>query len=147
MKEELCQAFCGALILRDVPVGQAVGTGFRQPNGDAVGFYIVYDVLDKSRARLEDCGLTVPDLMASGIDVMTGTRAVVFNEMLSDAHAHYDADQCVIHTDFMSIKSIPSAALAFVALLIRIEALMLLSPEKVEATFREDASTGVHQLL
>ena len=40
IKQEICKAFCGALSVREVPAGFAVGTGYIGMSGDAIGFYI-----------------------------------------------------------------------------------------------------------
>jgi hypothetical protein len=145
MKDELCKAFCGALTVRDVPVGLAVGTVFRQSNGDAIGFYVAYEGGNKARARIEDDGQTLAALTVSGVDVASGPRAAVFAEMLADANARVDMDECVIHTDYMNIGDLPSAALAFVALLVRIQDLSALSKERVEETFKDDVLAAARE--
>ena len=138
MKDELCKAFCGSLTVRDVPVGLAVGTGFRQPNGDAVGFYIVYETPQKIRARIEDDGQTVAALVASGVDVTAGPRAQIFSELLEDAAASYNEKDAIIHTNYMDLSKLPQASLAFVALLVRVQDLAIFSRERVEETFKDD---------
>jgi hypothetical protein len=145
MKDELCRAFCGSLTVRDVPVGLAVGTGFRQANGDAIGFYVVYEIGDKTRARIEDDGQTLAALTVAGVDVSSGPRAAIFSDMLADADARIDTDECVIHTDYMSVSDLPKAALAFVALLVRVQDLSALSKERVEETFKDDVLAAARE--
>jgi hypothetical protein len=145
MKDELCKAFCGSLTVRDVPVGLAVGTGFRQANGDAIGFYVVFDVGNRQRARIEDDGQTVAALTMAGVDVSAGPRAAVFSEMLSEARALWDAEESVIRTDYMPIERLPQAALAFVALLVRVQDLSMLSRERVEETFKDDVLAAARE--
>ena len=74
MKDRLCEAFCGDLNVRAVPAGLAVSTPFLAPDGDRIGFYIVKD---KDLLRIEDDGLMLPTLEASGIDFRSGTRGAV----------------------------------------------------------------------
>ena len=65
MKQELCQAFCDALTVRDVPMGLAVSTAFSFPDGDRIGFY-VKEV--SGGFEIQDNGLIFPALEASGLD-------------------------------------------------------------------------------
>ncbi|WP_424135133.1 DUF1828 domain-containing protein [Roseomonas chloroacetimidivorans] len=145
MKEELCQAFCCSLTVRDVPAGLAVGTGFRQSNGDAVGFYIVFQDKAKTRARIEDDGQTVPMLSASGVDVFNGSRAEIFSSLLNEAQASFDGKECVLHTPYLPVEQLPSRALSFVAMLVRMQDLLLLTRERVEETFKEDVLAAVRE--
>jgi hypothetical protein len=145
MKEQLCKAFCGSLTVRDVPVGLAVGTGFRQANGDAIGFFVVFEGGNKQRARIEDDGQTIAALTMAGVDVTTGPRAALLSDMLSEAHASLDADEKIIHTDYMSSDMLPQAALAFVALLVRVQDLSMLARERVEETFRDDVLAAARE--
>lgn len=146
MKDALCKAFCDTLIVREVPpLGYSVGTTFRQSNGDAVGFYVVFDKADRSRARIEDDGLTVPMLEASGVDLSGGPRAEAFSALLHQSQVRYDPEENLLHTDFVAIERLPTQALGFVAFLIRVQEFLLLTRENVEDTFRDDVIRAVRE--
>lgn len=143
LQEALCHAFCGALKVREVPVGYVVATGIKLVGGDALSFYVVRDKRDGARVRLEDDGQTVPLLEASGADLSAGLRAVAFAALLREAGASYDPDECVIHTPFGSMEAAARKALAFITLLIRMQDFMLVTREQVEQTFKEDVLRAV----
>lgn len=145
MKEALCRAFCDNLNVTEVPLGYAVGTSFRRNNGDAIGFYIVFDRGSKERARIEDDGLTISSLESAGINLSAGPRAEQLSALMRDSHISYDEDESVLHTDFMPIAILPSRALEFVAFLIRAQELSHWTREAVEGTFKHDVVRAVQQ--
>lgn len=143
MKEALCRAFCENLCVQEVPVGLAVGTSFRRSNGDAVGFYIVYEQGSRARARIEDDGLTIASLEAAGVNLTSGPRAEQFAALLRQSHIFQDEDESLLHTDFMSVERLPASALEFVAFLIRVQEFMHWTREAVEETFKDDVIRAV----
>lgn len=145
MKEALCHAFCEALSVREVPIGLAVGTSFRRSNGDAVGFYISFESNEQSRARVEDDGLTVAMLEAAGIDLSNGPRADQFVGLLRQSRIRLDDTESLLHTDYMAIEFLPTAALEFVAFLIRAQEFMSWTREAVEDTFKDDVIRAVQE--
>jgi hypothetical protein len=144
-KKSLCDAFCGDLELTEVPAGVAVRTGFSTKSGDAIGFYVVGDQFDRNKFRIEDSGLIIPELEASGVDLERGTRADAFRKLLAEYDAEFDVDALEIHTKSVSNLELPSAAMRFMALLLRIQDLELLTPGQVENAFREDAEKAIKQ--
>jgi len=146
MKHELCKAFCDHLAVRQVPAGLAVSTAFTFAETEPVGFYIVGpDGL--GRYRIEDDGNTIPLIEAEGIDLETQTRAEAVQELLSEYGASYDADRGELVTTYVSADQIPAAALKFVALLLRLQDLVLLTPERAASTFKEDATRAIRESL
>lgn len=145
MKDELCRAFCDDLRVNEVPVGLAVSTSFRREDGDAIGFYVVYVGEDKARARLEDDGDTIPYIEACGVDLGTQTRSRALAELLSEYSAEYDADEGILRTLPMGVEDLPKAAIKFVALLLRVRDLLLLTTERVASTFRDDAIAAIKE--
>lgn len=145
MKEELCKAFCGDLIVREVPDGMAISTGFTRDDGDSIGFYVVPS--HGGNFRIEDDGMTVPHLMESGVDFDTGTRERAFNALLSDYGALYDEGDGTIRTEPLTAEELPKAAMRFVALLLRMDDFRLLTPERVASTFREDAMRRIREYI
>ena len=146
MKEKLCTAFCEQLEIREVGAGLAVSTGFALSSGEPLGFYIVGpDAV--GRYRLEDDGTTIPMIEAAGIDLDVQTRQDAVDAMMSEYDASYDADRGEIRTAVIAESEIPAAALKFVALLLRLQDLILLTPERITSTFREDAAQAIKTAL
>src|SRR3546814_4657364 len=96
MKAELCHAFCDELVVRKVPDGLAVSTAFKREDGDSVGFYIV--PVGNGLFRLEDSGMTLPQLMESGVDFDAETRAKALGTLLSEYDVAYDQEEATLHT-------------------------------------------------
>ena len=145
MRDALCQAFCEALTIREVRAGLAVGTGFMRSGGDRIGFYVTYKGRDRTVARAEDDGLTIPMLEAAGVDLSSGPRAEAFSTLLQESGVSYDAIENILHTSFVPIQRLPAIALAFVAFQLRIQDFLLLSRDRVEETFRDDVIKAVQE--
>lgn len=146
MKEELCNAFCGDLNVREVPAGLAVSTAFDGADGDPIGFYIVGP--DESGLfRLEDSGALIPFIEASGATLESATRREVFNEILTSYNAVYDDDTSELVIPSLQQKDVPTAALRFVALLLRIQDILFMAHERAASTFREDALRAITESL
>lgn len=146
MKDELCKAFCDQLRIREVPAGLAVSTAFTLTYGEPVGFYVIGpDPL--GRFHLEDDGTTIPLIEAAGVDLETQTRQEAVESMLQEYEATYDSDRGELRTILVGRDDVPQAALKFVALLLRLQDLVLLTPERAASTFREDAITAIRASL
>lgn len=146
MKDDLCKAFCNQLMIREVPAGLAVSTAFALSDSEPLGFYIVGpDPI--GRFRIEDDGTTIPLIEAAGADLETQTRQEAVDSMLTEYGARYDADKGELTTPPLTADQIPHAALKFVALLLRLQDLVLLTPERAASTFREDAIRALRSSL
>lgn len=146
MKNELCEAFCDHLQIREVPAGLAVSTAFSFSDAEPVGFYVVGpDVL--GRYQIEDDGTTIPMIEAEGVDLETTTRQDALTSMLDEYGASYDEESGELRTPHIPAEQVPAAALKFVALLLRLQDLILLTPERAASTFREDATKAIHEAL
>jgi hypothetical protein len=144
-KQSLCEAFCNELELTQVPTGTAVRTGFLLSDGDAIGFYVTRNPFDQAKFRIEDSGLAVPMLEASGINLETGTRAIAFKRMLSEYGVFYDDDTMELHSAYVDESEVADQAMRFVALMLRLQDFELLHPTNVESTFREDATEALQR--
>ena len=145
MKELLCKAFCDELRLREVPAGFAVSTVYDWI-GEPLGFYIVGpDTL--GRYSIEDDGTTIPLIEAAVSDLESPTRAEALESLLSEYGARYDEERGDLTTAFMKKDQVANAAIKFVGLLLRLQDLILLTPERIENTFREDATKAIRQVL
>lgn len=146
MKEELCKAFCNELRIREVPVGMAVSTAFNGLGGQPLGFYVVGPD-QTGRYRLEDDGTTIPLIEAQGADTNNKTRAEAFSAMLEEYGGEYREGAGELTTLPLLLEQVPQAAMKFVALLLRLQDLVLLTPERVASTFREDATRAIQNSL
>lgn len=146
MKNALCKAFCDEISVRTVPAGLAVSTGFTLSSGEPLGFYVVGpDVV--GRYRLEDDGTTLPMIEAAGIDLETQTRSEALGELFTEYGATHNADTGEISTPPLSEEQVPGKALLFAALLLRLQDIALLTPERAASTFREDAIKAIRSAL
>ena len=146
MKEELCEAFCNELVLREVPGGFAVSTVFNGIGGEPLGFYVLGPD-NTGLFHLEDDGTTLPLIEAEGADLASPTRRDAFSTMLEEYAALHNEDLAELHTLPVDSNQIPHAALKFVALLLRIQDMVLLTPERALSTFREDAMRAIKETL
>jgi hypothetical protein len=142
-KEKICAAFCDEVAVSKVPAGYAVKTAFHTADGDPVGFYVVPHQDDPTRWRFEDSGVMVPMLESHGITLKGGAREEAFNDLLSEYGADFDEDAQEIVSRWINENEVGSAALGFVALLLRLQDLEFLAPDKVESAFREDAAKAI----
>jgi Domain of unknown function DUF1828 len=146
LKHELCKAFCDQLQIREVPAGLALSTAFSFSDSEPIGFYVIGpDAL--GRYRIEDDGNTIPMIEAEGVDLDTSTRQEALASLLSEYGAHYDEEKGELITLPLSANQVPAAAFKFVALLLRLQDLILLTPERAASTFREDASKAIRDAL
>ena len=142
MKEELCRAFCDGLTVTEVPAGLAVGTPFRRPDGDTIGFYVVGPDAT-GRYHVEDDGFTMANLEALGADLETATRADTFHALLREYGAVYEEALGTLASGPLAQSEVAPAALRFAALLLRLQDLAFLTPERVASTFREEAVRAI----
>jgi hypothetical protein len=145
-KNDICEAFCGQIAVHEVPAGLAVSGPFAGQDGDPLGFYIVRSKSGDGY-RLEDSGMLLPMIEASGANLESGTRAKELHALLAEYGAAYDPDSMEIYSDFMQEDAVPSAAVQFLALLLRVQDLQMLRSEVVESTFKEDAKQAIEEML
>ena len=139
MKELLCKAFCDNVHIRSVPSGLAVSTAFAGLDGDKIGFYI--RTLDSSGFyRIEDNGVVLPMLEASGFNTKTGARAIALHELLTEYGAVIDDETREFVIDQLSEAELPAAALKFVVFCLRVRDLSLMTETRVASTFHDDVS-------
>jgi hypothetical protein len=146
MKDELCKAFCDDLLVRRVPAGLAVSTGFLGPDGDKIGFYIV----DSDRApfkRIEESGTAFAILEASGVDFRSVTRKEALDSLLNEHSVSFDEQERRFFIDNLREPQIPAAALKFVAFSLRVRDFLLMTEYRVASTFREDAERELRRVV
>ena len=135
-KQIICQAFCSEIEVHKVPAGYAIKTPFEM-GGDFLGLFII-ESKDGSYC-LEDSGLIIPFIEASGINLDKGQRYTAFKSLLEEHSAIYDDDEMVVKLPNIKQENINHAIVQFTSLLLRLQDLTLLHYDVVENTFKEDA--------
>lgn len=142
-KQALRDALCAELDVREVPAGLAVRAPFSFPSGDTLGFYLVRNPGNPHQWRFEDSGMTVPMIEAEGISLESGARAEAFARLLNECGAEYDEDSLEIQSPYMSEKEVIEEAPRFISLLLRMQDFVLMHPDTVANTFREDVEKAI----
>ena len=146
MKDAICKAFCDDILVRQVPAGLAVSAAFVGADGDRLGFYILGPD-NQGQYRVEDDGMVVPVLEASGADFTSDTRQTAFNSLLAEYAATFSEEERTISINGLSEDEIPEMALAFSALLLRVQDMMLMTYERVASTFKEEVSARIYEMM
>lgn len=132
----MCAAFCGGLQVHPVAAGFAVSSVFEEHSGDRLSFYVVPT---GDGWAIEDDGAFLADLVAKNIDIDRGMRAQMLDAILESANAAWDRDTYEIRTRTLAEGEVAGEAVRFLAALIRVRSLEMLTREAVRTTFREDA--------
>lgn len=140
--ETICRAFCDELQVQPQPAGLAISTPFRGMDGDPIGFFAVER---DGLWRLEDNGLTVPMLVASGVNVESGQRSLEFQRVLEETGVAYDDEAGELTSGWVDTERVAETAFAFVTCLIRLQDLFLLQPKRVASTFQDDAVAAIER--
>lgn len=142
MKELICEAFCASLNVRPVPAGYAVCTPYANADGDPLLLYFVRD--ERNRWRLEDDGTQVPLLEANGVDLSGKARGEAFDLLLEEYGVQFNKDSRTLYSPPFADAEVGAAAVRFVALLLRLQDLALMSPQITRSNFRVDAVAAIH---
>lgn len=140
----LCKAFCGGFSVEALPIGYAVATPFDDGMGDPLTFY-VRETEDGS--ILEDDGDFISSAIAAGVDLDTGSRSELLDDVLRPAGARWDRDTFQIVTDPLPDVRLGRAMVEFVSALLRSREVARLSPQVVRNTFVEDALSMLEEAL
>ena len=136
--KDVCGTFCDGLAMREVPMGFAIRTPFRNADGDAVALYARRDPDFSSRYRFEDDGATMAELQEEGFSLDNEVRGAEFHRLLTEYGCHYDEGEILIHTDYLSEEQMPAYFLKFMALMVRLGDLRMMSRTVVRDTFKID---------
>jgi hypothetical protein len=137
-KENLCEAFCSRMAVREVPIGFAIRTPFFRGADDPIAIYARRSADNPQEFRLEDDGQTIAYLEASGADLDSQTRYETFVSILRDENALFSETESLIHSRPMSSMRLAEACVGFSEMLLRICDLSVLSTNRVRNTFKED---------
>jgi len=146
MKEKLCAAFCEGLSIRTVRSGLAISTAFAGPDGDRIGFYVIRD-RETDLFRIQDSGIILPALEASGFSLRSGARSDAMNALLREYSVEIDHDAREFAIEGLAEEYVPAAALQFVAFMLRVRDFMLMTETKVANTFRDDVRRMLQEVL
>jgi hypothetical protein len=144
MKEQICKAFCSELSVREFSKGLAIGAPYSNLSGEPLGFYAIGPDQD-GLYRLMDDGTTIPLIEASGASLESETRFAALQEILAEYHACYSDSERQLSLEQISEKDLPAKALQFIALLLRVQDLLLMTRERVENSFREDVLEKIRE--
>jgi hypothetical protein len=142
---ELCEALCSSVALREVAIGYAIKTPFQLPDGDYIAVYIRRDRENPRYLRLEDDGGTIASLEEDGVSFASEARADAFADMLRQYDAHYDETASIVHTDYVDESRVPANFVKFMALMLRLQDFRLLTNERVREAFKDDVRKLVEQ--
>lgn len=119
-------------------MGYAIRTPFRSADGDPVALYARRDTDIPGRYRFEDDGATMADLQEEGFSLENESRGAEFHRLLAEYGCHYDEGEILIHTDYLTEDQLPAYFLKFMALMVRLGDLRMLSRTVVRDTFKGD---------
>lgn len=137
IKQQICQTFCNGLSVHEMATGIAIGTPYDNSYGEPLGFYAIGPD-DRGLYRLMDDGNTIPYLEASGASLDTETRFAAFTEIINQYGAVYRESERQLYIEDVAPERIAERSLQFLALLLRVQDILLMTRERVENVFRED---------
>jgi hypothetical protein len=143
--DELCKSLCSGLAMRPVPIGYAIRTPFVGGDGDAIGMYLRRQPGAPNIVRFEDDGGTIASLESDGVNLSTDSRFEALASLLEQYGAQYDEAAELIHTDYFEEVRAGPNFVKFIALLLRIQDLRMLSTQKVERAFKDDVRAFVDE--
>jgi hypothetical protein len=147
VKEQLCAAFCNALSIRELASGGfAIGTDYDGLSGNPVGIYVLGPDEDGAY-RIQDDGITIPTLESIGADFENKTRLAAFNELLDAYGVQFDDVSGDLRTKNLAEAEVAHAALGFLAFMLRVQDLALMSVERAKSTFIEDATKELRSII
>lgn len=145
-RDALCRAFCDNIQIRDVPAGIAVSTGFATANGDRIGFYVCRNETN-GLYRIEDDGVTLPTLEASGVDFRSATRQIALEELQQEYGVSLDSDTREFIIESITEEFLPRAAMRFVAFSLRVRDFALMTEMRTAGSFRDDVKRMLSNAL
>lgn len=143
--KELCNAFCTGLSMREVPIGYAIKTPFVGPDGDSLAIYLRRQTGSPSVVRFEDDGSTIASLIEDGVSLESDARSNALAELLKQYDAFHDENGAVLHTDYFDESRAPANFTKFMALMLRVQDLRMLTRERVRESFKDDVRKFVEE--
>jgi hypothetical protein len=136
LKKRICEAFCEGVQVSRFRGGVAVSTSYLNATGDRLGVYAMGP--ENGAYRVVDNALTISSLEADGVSLSSGTRAEALSTILAQHGAQYDPDMGELYIEKIGEAQLPKAILDFIALLLRLNDLVLLARDRVKNAFEDD---------
>lgn len=144
-QDRICKAFCAEVRVNKFKGGFGVSTPFQGRNGDDLGYYILGPDGD-SKFRIVDNALTVALFESEGATLDSDSRLAAFNEIISTYGAAYEENDGEISIDKVAFQDLERKSLDFMALLLRLQDMYLLTHERTKNTFLEDVENKLRSL-
>lgn len=140
LQQRICNAFCSEVRVNSIRGGFGVSTPFLDAHtGDMLGFYILGRA-DSNGYRLVDDALTVARFESEGASLDSQSRRSSFDEILAAYGGAYDEETGEISIDDVQPDEVERKSLAFMAMLLRMQDMHLITREKVKNTFADDVA-------
>lgn len=141
LQQRICKAFCSDVRVNSIRGGFGVSTPFLDAHtGDMLGFYILGQT-DSQKYRLVDDALTVARFESEGASLDSPNRRNSFDEILVAYGGVYDDETGEISIDDVQPDQVERKSLAFMAMLLRMQDMYLITREKVKNTFADDVAS------
>lgn len=142
LQEQICNAFCSEINVREVPLGFAVSAPFNWLSGDKILFYARRN---GSSVRIEDSGSTIFDLETAGVALNSTNRAEIIENLQNEYGILFDDHEVVFHTGWLDQSLVGAASIRLLAFLHRLQDLLFLSQNRVASTFKEDLAKAIEE--
>lgn len=144
-QDRICKAFCAEVRVTPFKGGYGVSTPFQDRQGDLLGYYVLGpDVSGKF--CIVDNGLTVAVFENDGATLDSETRLSAFNEILGSYGAVFTDEDGEISMGPIYHADLERKSLDFMAMLLRLQDMYLLTHEKTKNTFLEDVENRLNSL-
>lgn len=134
--QEFCKAFCADMAVTPVPIGYAIKTPFKWPDGDAIGVYIRRNA--NGMMRLEDDGMTISYLQEEGVDFRQETKMEALHSIISSADLSYNPEDSLIFSEYVGEERIGVQFLRFLSVMNRLQDLRLLVRGRIVRYFQDE---------
>lgn len=141
LQQRICKAFCADVRVNEFRGGFGISTPFVDGHtGDTLGFYLL-NRPDSNQFRLVDDALTVARFESDGASLNSQTRRNSFNEILAAYGGQYDDQTGELSIDDVHPDDVERRSLDFMAMLLRMQDMHLLTSERVKNTFVDDVAS------
>jgi len=146
LQRRICEAFCSEVSVNPFPGGFGVSTPFLDAQtGDHLGFYILKKH-DSHHFKIVDSALTVARFESEGAGLDSKQRLQSFLEILKAYGGAYNEDDGELFIDHVQKDEVERKSLDFMAMMLRLQDMYLLTKEKVKNTFLDDVAQRLENL-
>jgi hypothetical protein len=146
LQKRICEAFCAEVRVNQIRGGFGVSTPFADAHtGDGLGFYILGPA-DGQKFKIVDDALTVARFESEGATLDAQQRLESFNEVLATYGGRYDEGTGELTIDDVPASALERKSLDFMALLLRLQDMYLLTRDRTKNTFADDVAAKLEAL-